>query len=336
MKIIIVEKILSDECMSSKEGEHIDENYYKQDGCRIIKEDCDVYIKDHINGGKKLLLKLRKNVISEDLTRTAKEAYVSASKKKHENRGAAAGILNRDKLANYIGDMVNPGKFRTKFISSYSGKPSKQATSNLSQSNIVGFFDIPDRNLKGKGAPCRLTAYNRDYPDLWTKSLPFLLKCNELFEQLIPTKHAIQYERAQQTPEFVIPKTAFSTVTINYSWRTALHRDAGDLRDGFGNLVVIEDDDNPNTYTGCYLGFPQYGVAVDVRNGDFLAMDVHEWHCNTEFIPNNKEFISNNEVTKKFKEKDIINDWYFNRLSMVMYLRENMLKCKNKALWKNK
>ena len=26
----------------------------------------------------------------------------------------------------------------------------------------------------------------------------------------------------------------------------------------------------------------QYGVAVDVRNGDFLAMDVHQWHCNTE------------------------------------------------------
>ena len=52
----------------------------------------------------------------------------------------------------------------------------------------------------------------------------------------------------------------------------------------------------------------QYGVAVDVRNGDFLAMDVHEWHSNTKLIP----------VTKDYS-----------RLSMVCYLRENMIKCKN-------
>ena len=47
-----------------------------------------------------------------------------------------------------------------------------------------------------------------------------------------------------QTPEFAIGNTAFSTVTINYSWRTALHKDAGDYMDGFGNLIVIEDTAN--------------------------------------------------------------------------------------------
>ena len=29
--------------------------------------------------------------------------------------------------------------------------------------------------------------------------------------------------------------------------------------------------------------FPQYGVAVNVRQGDFVAADVHEWQFNTEF-----------------------------------------------------
>ena len=53
-------------------------------------------------------------------------------------------------MANYIGEFVNPGKFRTRFKSSVSGILSKQATSNLSPSNIIGFFDKPDRNLKGK------------------------------------------------------------------------------------------------------------------------------------------------------------------------------------------
>ena len=27
-------------------------------------------------------------------------------------------------------------------------------------------------------------------------------------------------------------------------------------------------------YKGGYTGFPQYGVCVDVRHGDFLGMDV--------------------------------------------------------------
>ena len=151
-------------------------------------------------------------------------------------------------MANYIGEFVKPGKFRTKFKSSVSGIMSKQATSNLSPSNIIGFYDKPDRNLKGKGAPCRLTAFNRDYPGLWKDTLPFLNRCDAMFKELTPVEHKLQYDRAQQTPEFAIDNTAFSTVTINYSWRTALHTDAGDFRPGFGNIIVLEDHTNPNKY----------------------------------------------------------------------------------------
>ena len=227
-------------------------------------------------------------------------------------------------MANYIGEFVNPGKFRTRFMSSVSGKFSKQATSNLSPSNIIGYYDKPDRNLKGKGAPCRLTAFNRDYPELWEQTLPFLKECDNMFKKLTPGPYQLQYNRANETPDFSIEDTAFSTVTINYSWRTALHKDAGDFQEGFGNLIVLEDHNNPNEYKGCYTGFPQYGVAMNVRQGDFAAMDVHEWHCNTGFNP-----VDGSEVGGKWKENDVQNNWYFNRLSVVCYLRENMLRCKN-------
>ena len=83
--------------------------------------------------------------------------------------------------------------------------------------------------------------------------------------------------------------------------------------------------ENPHTYTGCYTGFPQYGVCVDVRDGDFLAMDVHEWHCNTEFYPTNPAFIDKYTATPD----EYVNQWHFNRLSVVCYLREGMLRCKN-------
>ena len=114
--------------------------------------------------------------------------------------------------------------------------------------------------------------------------------------------HKKQFKRAHET-EFVIGNTAFSTLTINYNWRTALHQDAGDYKDGFGNLVILEE----GKYKGGELGFPRYKVAVDVRNGDFLAMNVHEWHCNTKIVPKTKDYT---------------------RLSIVSYLREKMLRCK--------
>ena len=79
------------------------------------------------------------------------------------------------------------------------------------------------------------------------------------------------------------------------------------------NLIVLEKhksepNDHTCNYIGGYLGFPKYGICVDVRQGDFLAMDVHEFHSNT---PISSE--------KKGCE--------YGRLSVVCYLREKMIKC---------
>ena len=132
VKTIYVSKVMSDKEISDKEGEYFDQDTYHT----ILNEDTDVYRKED----GKLLLKLRKNCINQDICRNAVDSLRDAAKKKHENRGASAGVLDRDKMANYIGEFVNPGKFRTRFKSSVSGKFSKQATSNLSPSNIIGLI----------------------------------------------------------------------------------------------------------------------------------------------------------------------------------------------------
>ena len=200
-----------------------------------------------------------------------------------------------------------------------------QSISNYAQSNIIGYYDKPER-ANMKGPQCRLTAFNKKHIDKWKNALPFIKHVNKLFKHLTPKEYSKQLRRANQVPQFKIKGTAYSTLTINYSWRTALHRDRGDFLDGFGNLVVCEDFNNPNEYTGCYTGFPQFGVAVDVRDGDYLAMDVHEWHCNTEFKKKGrkKKLLKDTERNRIIKQ----NGWDFNRLSLVHYLREKMIKCK--------
>lgn len=333
VNVLVVKKLLTDKEIELKEGEYFNEEYYRGPDKYILddRNDYDVY-KDSISNDN-LLFKIRRDVIESKYSDKCLKSFRNASKKKHENRGAAAGILDRNKMPKYIGEFINPGKFRTNFISNTSNKKSKQLQSNYSKSNIVGYYDKADRNLRGKGegVPCRLTAFNRDYPKLWKKSLPYIKRCNKEFKKLVPDRYKNQRKRAKETKNFIIKNTAYSTITINYSWRTALHRDSGDYKDGFGNLTVIEDKKNKNRYKGCYLGYPQYGICVDVRTGDYLAMDVHEWHANTEFIPVSDEIFLGN-----FTENDILNDWHYNRLSMVMYLRENMIKCKDNSLQKKK
>jgi len=312
VNILRLNKLLSDEYMSTREGKHFDIDSYQY----ILREDTDVYTSDG-----ELLLKFRKDIIEKKLTDQALKSFLAASKVLHPNRGAAAGVLDRNKLPGYIGEFVNKSKFRTGYKSAVTGKLSNQLSSNLSPSNIAGYYDRPNRNLKPPRPNCRLTAFNVKYPELFKDSIGFIKRCDQLFRLLVPDRHKAQHDRASLTPDWQIDDTSFSTLTLNYSWRTSLHRDSGDFKQGFGNLVVIEDESNTNEYSGCYFGLPQYGVCVDVRTGDFLAADVHQWHCNSPFIPREAVVKGTNKM------KNIINDWYFQRMSVVLYLRNDMVKC---------
>ncbi len=300
-QILVVPEIVSEEFLQSKEGEYFEESYYKT----IIKNDADVYGIDS-DGNKKLVLKFRKGLIPLEHCKVALKHLKKPAMHKMDNRGAAGGVLDPKKLPTYVKGLANPGKFRTVGYYNRDGRFINSSLGNMSQSNIIGFYDKADRNL-GKGAPkCRLTAFTAKHWDQWQECLPLFQYGDACFRVLVPDRHKEQYERANST-EFVIPNTSFSTVTINYNWRTALHKDDGDFKEGFGNLMVLEE----GKYEGGYLGFPRYGVAVDVRMGDFLAMDVHDWHCNTAM-------------------KGISKD--YTRLSIVCYLREKMERCKDTSL----
>jgi hypothetical protein len=312
-----LKQIMSDQKIAQLEGHYFDESDFNH----IIKEDADVYRIDS-KGQEHLLLKLRKNVIPKAISKKAFNALVEEAKKPHTNRGAAAGLLTQRKLPPYVKGIINKTKFRGKYFG-HDDRVRKDDISNLSRSSIIGYYDQADRNRYRKKTqnrsilkvPCRMTKFTKDQPDKWNDVLPLFKKIDKQFKNLCPEKHQKQLERASKTPQYQIDNTAFSTGTINYNWQTALHRDAGDFEEGFGNLIVLEDARKTRqSWIGGYIGFPQYGIAVEVREGDFLAMDVHQWHANTQIKP----LIG---LTKGQKKDE------YARLSVVSYLRKNMLKC---------
>ena len=108
---------------------------------------------------------------------------------------------------------------------------------NQVASNPIGYYESA-KNFAN--LPCRLTHFTRTNFEKYNKGLKFIQRIDKLFQRLIPEAHQKQFDRANLKPHLKIQKTSFSTVTINRNFRTALHKDGNDFKDGFGNLTVIE------------------------------------------------------------------------------------------------
>lgn len=140
-------------------------------------------------------------------------------------------------------------------------------------SGIMGSMDAGP----GRGY-CRLTNYTRENVPTWAGMIPFLQAIAGHFHRHVPDRFHNQHAFAQNTePEWLIPGTPFTTITINNSYSTGVHTDRGDLDEGFSCLAVGRGGE----YSGGLLCFPEYRVGVDMQHGDLLLMDAHQWHGNT-------------------------------------------------------
>ena len=319
-KVIIVKKVLTDEKIEKLEGEFFDERSSK----KIIKEDCDVYRLDD-NGKKILLAKFRKNVFPEDKITCGFKSF-SKLAKPARGRGPSAGPID-PKSVYWKKRKVSQckSKWMTYQIKE-DGTKSKMQVSNPVISTAIGFTESNGlANL-----PCRLTHFTRTNFETYKNGIPFIQEIDACYKTLIPDCYRKQKSRANKRKDLKIKDTAFSTITVNRNFRTAMHKDSGDFKEGFGNLSVIER----GKYSGGYTIFPQYSVGFDVRNGDFLAMDVHEWHANTPIYqtPNQKKY--NEKLEDIFKDNPDVGtsgtEFKFTRLTFVCYLRQNLVHCSDK------
>jgi hypothetical protein len=315
---LIIEKLITDNDMKNLKGEWIDESYIKKP---IINENTDVYYKDE-NDCLKLLLKFRKKCIKNSLIKLGWDSYKDLAKASR-GRGASAGPIDPNSTYWKKRNLTNINKWSTGYLKA-DGDVSKMKVNNQVASNPIGYWSAQKNYCE---LPCRLTHFTRTNYEKYNQGLPFIQKIDQMFKQLIPDSHEKQLERANCKSHLKIPDTSFSTITINRNFRTALHQDAGDFKGGFGNLSVIER----GKYHGGYTCFPQFGIAVDSRCGDFLAMDVHQWHSNTPIYETKEDLQFNNKLDWAFKDNPEVGtiglDKKYTRLTFVCYLREKIIDC---------
>ena len=317
VRVVNVEPKLTNDELKALEG-----TYFTDDDADIIlDEDADVYAVDPKTGHKKLLARFRKHVLPNELVKQGWEAYYQTAAASR-NRGAAAGPIQVDSAYWKKRKPTDVNKWSARYMQD--GKLSKMRVNNNVFSSVLGYFE----QTPFMGLPCRLTSYTQKYFDRYKHGIPFIQAIDATFKKLIPDRHAKQLAATAEKPMYQVADTAFSSITINRNFRTALHMDAGDFSEGYGNLSVIER----GKYTGGATIFPQYKVGFNVRTGDFLAMDVHEFHCNTEMKEAPADKAYNKALPKIHQGKEDTGthggEKPFTRISFVCYLREKLRGCK--------
>ena len=299
MNILKAKRKHSDEWV----GEHLATHLLGDDSFdTLIDSDTDAY--DQETG--ELLFKFRKGIIPKLVAKRAADVLFK-HKFSSDNRGTAGGDivenLAKGKVDKALEAKIKNSKAAQAGRTQYKnikkdGTISKQGRANDISSGIIGYYDRYPRIPY-----CRLTAFNQNHFERWKEVYPLVKFVDNCFKELIPEKYKLQRAEADATSQdFVIPNTAFSTVTVNQNWQTAVHKDKGDFEEGFGNLVALRR----GKFEGGYFVLPEWRIAIDMQNCDCLLVNVHKWHGNTPI---------------KTISKDAL------RVSTVMYYRKKMIDC---------
>jgi Oxygenase domain of the 2OGFeDO superfamily len=197
----------------------------------------------------------------------------------------------------------------------------KRTRAPVVMSSILGSFEAVGGNQY-----CRLTAFTARHDNEWRSLMPYFDRIAALFKEHVPDRYAAQMEAADQTnPDWIVPGTPFSTITVNNTYPTGIHTDKGDLDAGFSTLGVVRRGE----YEGGWLTFPQYGVAVDMQDGDVLLMDAHEWHGNTAMTCARcgETLRKPGHACEPWRRHDGLSGPTPERISVVSYFRTAMTTC---------
>ena len=185
-------------------------------------------------------------------------------------------------------------------------------------SGIAGYFDRYPRIPYG-----RATAYTEKNYDKFALSYPYLHKLNSQFAELIPGRWKAQNDQANKLdPRFRIDGTVFTTLTVNHNWRTACHRDAGDLTTGFSNICGVTGPEGKGWRGGQFI-LPEYRIAINLQPGDMLLVNNHEGiHGNDELIGDDNDRMT---IVAYFREKMTeLKSWEYENLRK-QYIDERRL-----------
>ena len=185
------------------------------------------------------------------------------------------------------------------------GTVSRQNRGTEVRSGIIGYY-----GRSGRHPYCRETAFTARQTEQWADVVPLCRALGGLMRDNVRKRAKVQAEFVRAIPQaYRIADSPFTTMTVNNSVAAGYHPDAGDLKAGFGVMCYARR----GSYQGGVLCFPRHRVAVDAHDGDVLLFNPHLVHGMSPL----------HGVGPKHRPEE--GGW--ERLSLVLYARENMAEC---------
>ena len=311
IKKIYLDRIISDEELKSVKGTFLHSGYVHN----FINYDCDIY--DSYT--REFICSYRKKRIKTSHKAWSNYRHLSVASR---GRGASAGPIDPTSIYWSKRDLIKTNGFKTSYM--VKGKPSKMSVNNQVSSTPIGFFE--KTKALGIDKPCRLTFHTSQSLKEYENGKPYIHELNKWFKHIRPQEHKLLLDRANLQPEFKIDHTAFSTVTMNRNFRTAVHQDAGD----FGHIAVLSCLEY-GKYSGCLFLLPAWGIGIDLRQDDILVANVGNYHCNSEIYTTLEQDEYNAKLPKVFKGNPAVGTVGiyedYSRITFVSYLREKLIDC---------
>lgn len=144
------------------------------------------------------------------------------------------------------------------------------ARNGVAQGTLGYLDDSPDQ-------PCHTTPLTESHPEMLNHNKVLIKVVDLMYREFAPTFYARQRAAIEHAPCWRIWRTVFSTIYLAKNFRTAYHRDSGNLRGVLTALLVT------GKFTGGELILPRWRIGFALRPGDVLLFDPQDLHGNLPF-----------------------------------------------------
>jgi Oxygenase domain of the 2OGFeDO superfamily len=135
----------------------------------------------------------------------------------------------------------------------------------------IGYLDAtPDQ-------PCHRTPLTMNQSEMLDSHERLIQLVNKLYKQNLPAFYEKQRTEVEKVPRWRLWNTVFSTIYLAKNFRTAYHKDSGNLRGAMTALMPM------GRYEGGDLVLPRWRIAFALRPGDLLFFDPQQLHGNLPF-----------------------------------------------------
>ena len=146
------------------------------------------------------------------------------------------------------------------------------------KSKLIGNYDV-SRNYKlvkalGTNRVCVRTEFDKKYPQT-SENIAYWEKLSKLYKTHARSEYNLQKSIFPCPGR--IGNSVFTTITANYNWESAVHRDSGN----FHTLTCFTVHGD---FDGAELCFPDYRVGFRVKENDLLLFDGNEMHGNLPIL----------------------------------------------------